>query len=296
MLNFTLAVAVWLLTYGDKSTSFQVGDIFRECAACPEMVVLPKGIFMMGSPDLEWNRDKDEGPQHQVNIDYTLAVGRYEVTVAEFNAFVSSSSYEFDDDCIVWTGRGYSKRNGNNWQSPGFSQGLQQPVVCVNWNDAKAYVNWLSNKTSQEYRLLSEAEWEYAARAGTESQYYTGETIAPDQANYNADFKYIFADAGKGPFREKTVTVGSFPPNAYGLYEMSGNVMEWIEDCYYPSYIGASGNGNARSVAEKDCKQHVLRGGAWDFKPEGLRSANRHSHITESRYSSNGLRVARVVR
>src|SRR5262249_4374646 len=145
------------------------------------------------------------------------------------------------------------------------------PVINVNWDDAASYLNWLSRKTGKRYRLLSEAEREYVARAGATTAFWWGNSISPAQANY--DGNYIYDGGPKGESRHKTVSVDSFQPNAWGLYQMHGNVREWIEDCYHESYVGAPSDGSAWTSGA--CSQRVLRGGAWNFFPKDLRSASR---------------------
>jgi formylglycine-generating enzyme required for sulfatase activity len=174
---------------------------------------------------------------------------------------------------------------------PSFKQGENQPVVCINRDDAKAYVAWLSKKTGKTYRLLSEAEWEYAARAGTTTPFSTGRTITTDQANFNGNCTYN--GSGKGQYRQKTVSVGSFPANAFGLHDMHGNVYEWVEDCWKDNYRGAPSNGSAWTTG--NCSRHVLRGGSWNFRQRNLRSANRSRFLSVNRYDLSGLRVARTL-
>ncbi len=160
------------------------------------------------------------------------------------------------------------------------------------WDDAKAYVRWLSGKTRQEYRLLSEAEWEYVARAGTSTPFSTGSTISPDQANYNGN--YAYGSGRKGVYRERTVPVGSFSSNAFGLHDVHGNVWEWTEDCWHDGYHGAPGNGGAWTTGG-ECDKRVLRGGAWNSSPTVLRSAYRGRDSSDNRDSYDGFRVARTL-
>ncbi len=174
-----------------------VGSVFRDCSDCPEMVVLPRGRFMMGSPETEPGRDRDEGPRHRVTIDYDLAVGRYEVTFADWDACVS------DGGC------GGYRPNDRGW-----GRG-RRPVINVSWDDIRGYLDWLSRKTGQRYRLLSEGEWEYAARGGSTTPFWWGSTITTDQANY--DGNYVYNNGRKGVYRQKTVEVGSFAANLLGI-------------------------------------------------------------------------------
>ena len=240
----------------------QSGRRFKDCAACPEMVVVPTGSFMMGSPSSEKGRDSDEGPQHRVRIAQPFAVGVYEVTFAEWDACVSAGG------C-----------NGYSPADRGWGRG-QYPVIYVSWNDAQAYVKWLSNETGKRYRLLSEAEWEYVARAGTETPFHFGMTISTDQANYNRNY------------RAQTVEAGSFPSNGYGLHDVHGNVDEWVQDCWNDSYFGAPTDGSAWTSG--DCSGRVLRGGSWDSKHRNLHLADRDWGPTNYRSIRTGFRVART--
>ena len=219
----------------------RVGGKFRDCSECPEMVV-PSGSFMMGSPNSEKGRDDDEGPRHRVSIDYRLAVGVYEVTFAEWDACVSAGGcggYRPDD-------RGWGRGN--------------RPVINVRWEDAQSYVRWLSNKTGKSYRLLSESEWEYVARAGSVTAYSWGNEIGHNRANCDG--------CGSRWDNEKTAPVGAFSANAWGLHDVHGNVWEWVEDCWNDSYTGAPADGSAWESG--DCSRRVLRGGSWRRRTEEL--------------------------
>ena len=245
----------------------RVGGKFRDCSECPEMVVVPSGSFMMGSPNSEKGRDDDEGPRHRVRIDYRLAVGVYEVTFAEWDACVSAGGcggYRPDD-------RGWGRGN--------------RPVINVRWEDAQSYVRWLSNKTGKSYRLLSESEWEYVARAGSVTAYSWGNEIGHNRANCDG--------CGSRWDNEKTAPVGAFSANAWGLHDVHGNVWEWVEDCWNDSYTGAPADGSAWESG--DCSERVLRGGSWIFDPRYLRAANRNWVATGRRYDSNGFRIARTL-
>jgi formylglycine-generating enzyme required for sulfatase activity len=248
---------------------------FRDCPACPDMVVLPTGEFMMGSPEQERGRGKDEGPQHKVTIAKPFAVGKFEVTFAQWDA------------CVAESGCAH-KPGDEGWGRE------RRPVVNVSWSDARQFVAWLTRKSGKPYRLLSEAEWEYAARATTKTTdpsqpFSTGATINYKQANYDANFTY---NGGRmGVYRQKTLDVGSLPKNAFGLHDMHGNVWEWVEDCYRDSYADAPTDGSA--VAAADCPLHILRGGAWNYQPQYLRSAYRYATPPGVRMENAGLRVAR---
>lgn len=247
-------------------------ETFKDCEVCPEMVVIPAGQFTMGAPSHEEGRAAHEGPQHRVTIDEPFAVGKYEVTFDEWDA------------CVVDGGCGY--RLGDKGMGRG-----NRPVINASWEDARAYVRWLSRKTGAAYRLLSEAEWEYAARAGTATPFHSGATIRSDQANY--DGTHTYGGSPEGVARKKTVPVGSFPPNAFGLHDMHGNVWEWVEDCWNGTYAGAPGDGTAWTTG--DCARRVLRGGSWNDPPERLRAANRGMYSPVDRNTLQGFRIARTL-
>ena len=255
-----LPVAVW-------AAELNPGDKFRDCPECPEMVVVPSGSFMMGSPESESGRYDAEGPVHRVTIARPFAVGVYEVTFDEWDA------------CVSDRGCGGYRPDDRNW-----GRG-NHPVFDVSWNDAKAYVRWLSGKTGQEYRLLSEAEWEYAARAGTRTKYWWGDSIGRGRANCNTDCGDSYGGAAP---------VGSFSANPYGLYDVHGNVWELTEDCWNDSYRGAPSDGSAWESGE--CGWRVLRGGSWYDGPWDLRSALRGRLDTSVRIYDAGFRVARTLR
>ena len=267
------------------------GTKLRDCDECPELVVVPPGSFMMGSPSSEAKRGSDEGPVHRVTLDLPLAVGMYEVTRGEYSRFVSATGHAAGNSCWTYKGGEWEKRSGRHWKKPGFSQTKRHPVVCVNWEDAKAYVRWLSRQTGQTYRLLSESEWEYVARAGTRGPFHTGATISTKQANY--DGNHTYGSGRKGRYRKKTTPVGKFAANAFGLHDVHGNVWEWVEDCWNGSYAGAPEDGSA--WVSGDCAGRVLRGGSWNDAPGFLRSANRFRYSTGDRDSDVGFRVARTL-
>ena len=225
----------------------------------------------MGSPESEPQRDSDESPQRQVTISYRFAAGKYEVTFDEWDACGR------EDGC------------SHNPGDRGWGRG-RRPVINVSWNDAKQYVEWLARKTGRNYRLLTEAEWEYVARAGTTTAFNTGSTISPQQANYDA--KVSYAGSPTAVSRDQTVPVGSYSPNAFGLYDVHGNVWEWVEDCKNYNYHGARADGSARTAG--DCGWRVLRGGSWFNDPKNARSACRYYDLTWTRGGAFGFRVART--
>ena len=248
-------------------------DTFQECVNCPAMVVIPPGTFTMGSPESEPERLDSEGPQHDVTIARSFAVGKFTVTFDEWDACVA------DGGC-----------NGYRPYDFGWGRG-RRPVINVSWNEAQAYAAWLSRKTGKDYRLLSESEWEYAARAGTTTPFYWGSTITPDQANYDGTEPYNGGPTGV--YRQKTVPVGSFQANPFGLYNMAGNVWQWVEDCWHENYNGAPRDVSAWTTG--DCSRRVLRGGSWFNNPGDLRAANRYRSNPVGRHHDVGLRLARTL-
>jgi formylglycine-generating enzyme required for sulfatase activity len=281
------------------------GDRFEDCADCPELVVVPAGSFQMGSPDGEEGRHSDgrEGPLHQVTIAEPFAVGVYEVTRGQFAAFVEATGHDAGDSCYTWD-REWKLVEGRNWRAPGFAQTDEHPVVCVSWNDAKAYVTWLARKTRADYRLLSEAEWEYAARAGTPYRRFWGDD--PDDREACA-----FANSADLTSKDElswspvmncrdgyvyTAPVGTFDANAFGLHDPLGNAWEWVEDCWNASYAEARRPNDGTAWTTGDCSRRVLRGGSWFDGPGYLRSANRFRVEPDYRGSVVGFRVARTLR
>jgi formylglycine-generating enzyme required for sulfatase activity len=257
---------------GDASTAG--GRVFRDCPICPDMVVVPAGEFLMGSPESERGRGRNEGPQRKVAV-RAFAMGKFEATFAQWDACATEGGCKHRPHDETW-GRG------------------RRPVINVSWHDAADFVAWLARKTGKTYRLPTEAEWEYAVRGITEASashppFSTGTTINYKQANYDANFTY--GDGKMGLFRQKTIEVGRFPRNAFGLHDMHGNVWEWVQDCYKDSYRGAPTDGSA--VVSPDCRLRILRGGAWNYFPQLLRSAYRYATAPEIRLDIAGFRVAR---
>ena len=279
------------------------GRAFRDCPECPEMVVVPAGSFLMGSPHDEEKRQKNEGPRHRVTIAKPFAVGKYEVTRREFGAFVRVSGHVIRDGCWVYDSgeRNWKRDAARTWRSPGYEQTDLDPVVCVNWDDVKAYVAWLSNKTGKEYRLPSEAEWEYAARGGTRRSRYWGDDASAQCTHANgadgtlkahySDWPWVVASCRDGFVH--TAPAGSFSANGFGLHDVLGNVWEWVEDCWNERYVGAPSDGSPWT--DGNCSKHVLRGGSWYNFPGNLRSANRYWFWSGSRYFIFGFRVARTL-
>lgn len=282
------------------------GHSFKDCADCPEMVVVPAGSFMMGSTQAEvdalvqevgkdtaqdFEHFKREMPQHRVTIAKPFAVGRFAITRGQFAAFVKATVHETDGGCNVWSETAWKDDKSASWQSPGFEQGDDHPAVCVNRGDATAYAAWLSKTTGQAYRLLSEAEFEYATRAGTATPFWWGPSISTAQANYDGDFTY--AGGAKGEYRRSTVPVKSFQPNPWGLYQVHGNVSSWVEDCWNDTYANAPSDGSART--SENCSRGVHRGGNWNNYPWALRAASRGWDYPDDRIVIIGFRLARTL-
>jgi len=281
------------------------GSGFHDCARiCPELVVLPRGGYLMGSPadDPHQGKDGEEQPQHRVDIGYGFAVGRFEVTRDEYAAFVHDAGLADPHGCNVHEPPRWPTIMGLNWHNTGFPQSGRDPVVCVSWLEAEAYTRWLSQKTGHRYRLLSEAEWEYADRAGTQTQAYWGDDSAEACRYANGVDATLTERFPKGRWEDRvpchdrhifTAPVGSFEPNAFGLYDMEGNAFEWVEDCWADNYRDAPADGSART-ASADCSNRVNRGGSWTSIPTGLRSAHRGiDNFENTRVVDLGFRVAR---
>lgn len=253
----------------------------------------------MGSPIEEAGRYDSEGPVREVKV-LSFAMAKYPISRGEYSAFVKATGYDAGNECWTFTTAGkMAILDDRNWRNPGYPQDDRHPAVCLNWNDAKAYATWLSRKSGKSYRLPSEAEWEYAARAGTVTSRYWGDD--PDQA---CQYANVMDLTGKARLPELalethscsdgyayTSTVGKFKPNAYGLHDMLGNVLQWTEDCWHVNYTGAPSDGKAWSGG--DCSVHALRGAPWSFMPRLVRSASRNSVPTEIRNLMVGFRVAK---
>jgi formylglycine-generating enzyme required for sulfatase activity len=281
-------------------------DVFKECDKCPEMVVVPAGSFIMGSPDSEKGSTIGEGPQHAVTISRALAVGKFSVTVDQFSDFFKEAGYDAGSKCHTFEHGKAEERSGRSFRDPGFSQTGSHPAVCLDWDDAKAYVAWLSKKTGKPYRLLTEAEWEYAARGRTEPgsypRYFFGDN-EDDMCRYGngadqtakskiAGFKdWTIFNCSDG--YAYTAPVGSFRPNPFGLHDMHGNAWQWVEDCWHDNYQGTPNDGSAWTSG--DCGLRVLRGGSWANSPKSLRAANRSIFDPANRTNNGGFRIARTL-
>ena len=268
------------------------GSTFRDCGKCPKMVVVPSGSYEMGSSPSEEGRYDDEGPVHRVTINKPFAVGVYEVTRGEFARFVQATDYVMGNTCWGHNENGeWKRRVDHHWRDPGYTQTDQHPVVCVGWRDAQAYVKWLSRVTRKAYRLLSESEWEYVARAGTHAAWYWGESESGlcQYANW-AHWENI---AGCDDGAVHTSEVGKYKANAFGLHDVSGNVWEWVEDCWNDSYVGAPADG--RAWPSGNCQKRVLRGGSWGNVPRSFRTAVRLNSLWSIRDYFIGFRIARTL-
>jgi len=279
--------------------------IFQDCFECPEMVYIPAGQFQMGAQPGEEDRENlaqnlrnRSQPLHNVNIT-SLFVARYEVTVSQYRAFVLATSRNIRGSCTVWNGSKYEADSTKDWRNPGFAQSDMHPVVCVSWDDAKAYTQWLKQKTGKEYRLLSESEWEFASRGGTKTARFWGDdpNLACNYAN-SADVRFKINVPGMSNWTAVgcddgfayTAPVGSFKPNTFGLYDMLGNVLEWTQDCYSDNYSTTPVNGDAHYAG--DCTRRVIRGGSWNTAARNSRSADRTGVSASILFAGIGFRVA----
>jgi len=273
---------------------------------CPEMVVAPAGDFVLGSPGEEPGRARDEGPQRRVRIDYRIAVSRFEVTRAEYLAFVAATGHPIGGNCIT------DRVQRGNWVAdaatdlldPGYRQGDDHPVVCVNLHDAETYIAWLNRQTAGGYRLLTEAEWEYVARAGSTTAYPWGPDVdagCPFMNGTDRTFRARYPEPAILPAGEsaqcddsalRTAPVGSYLPNGFGLYDMIGNVATWTADCSTADYSGMGSNG---VPAAGECARRMVRGGSFGTYARQLRSAERIRYAPEVRDDSIGIRVAKTI-
>lgn len=240
---------------------------FRECAKdCPEMVVMPTGNFTMGSPETEMGRLDNEGPQREIVIVRRFAMSKFDVTFADWDACVAVG--------------GCPPASASN-----FGRGASMPVINVSWEDAQQYLAWFSKMTSHSYRLPTEAEWEYAAHGGKQTAYPWGVEVGNGNANCNG--------CGSERKNNRPSPVGSFKPNAFGLYDMAGDVWQWVQDCYHDNYNGAPTDGSVWTGG--DCSRHIVRGGSWYDGPQTVRSAYRVGDATVNRNSSLSFRIVRTL-
>ena len=251
----------------------------------PAMVVVPPGRFRMGSPSAETGRYDNEGPVHTVTISRPIAMGQYPVTFADYDRYVSAMGAERSTDEDSGFVKTFFEKKPERPADEGWGRG-RMPVINVHWYGAKAYASWLSEQTGKRYRLPSESEWEYAARAGTETAYSWGDEINCSQARYGRRYGGECSNSGDGP-----VPVGSFEPNPFGLYDLHGNVWEWVEDGWHDNYEGAPSDGSAWTGGD-DGSLRVMRGGAWFSYPRYVRSAVRFGDPPSRRSIAYGFRLA----
>lgn len=264
------------------------------CEACGQMAAAPAGSFTMGSPDNEPGRTGKEGPQHTVTLQ-PFEIGRTEVTQGQWKAVMGFGFREFLASLTFSDPKALLRQiknamSGNN-QSGFKACGDACPVENISWNDTQAFLKKLNQQTGLTYRLPTEAEWEYAARAGSTGPFSWGSTITTNQANYNGTF--AFNNGEKGPYRQITLRSDSFEANRLGLYNMHGNVWEWVQDCWNVNYLGAPANGGAWLAG--DCAQRVMRSGSWIDTPVNLRSAFRTKDTLAVRDYYAGFRLARTL-
>lgn len=251
------------------------GKVFKDCPECPEMVVIPAGSFEMGAN----NGEADEKPVHRVTLSRNFAIGKTEVTRGQFAVFVNATNYNAGDKCQTIEDYTIEERNGRSWRKTGYQQDNSHPVTCINWNDAKAYIEWLSRKTSKPYQLPTESQWEYTCRAGGQNEYCGSDNI-DNIAWYGTKNGYT------------TYPAALKQANAFGLYDMTGNVGEWVEDSYHDNYNGAPNDGSAWSG---DGAIRVTRGGSWTNDPLYARAIGRGRHEPEYRGDHIGFRVVRTL-
>ena len=239
-----------------------------------DMVAINPGQGRLGSPETQARRARFENPMRETSIDYAFEVSKYEITFADW------------DKCLADGGcGGYQPADG------GWGRG-QRPVINISYDDAQNYIKWINRKTGLNYRLLSEAEWEYVARAGRPAPFGNGEHISAKYANF--DGKKPYGTDEVGPYHRKTQPVGKYEANAFGVHDMHGNVYEWVEDCWNENHSGADGTGQARR--DGDCKYRVMKGGSWVTHGYQMRAAARVRYVTDYRYDDYGFRLARTLR
>ena len=279
------------------------GKTFHDCPDCPEMIVIPEGSFTMGSPPTGHTWDTRDLPEHRVIFAKPFALSIYDVTRAQYKMFVEDTHRTGGKGCdVVDPEARWITDPSRDWRDPAFRQTERDPVVCVSWEDAQAYIQWLNSRVNRHgqatlqvrglYRLPSEAEWEYAARAGNTAPYYWGSSANHNAANYGLEQCYPCGVEKSGKDRWFfTSPVGSFAPNAFGLYDMSGNVWQWTQDCMHYGYEGAPEDGSVWVGGE--CKLRVLRGGSWLDPGVLITVTLRNPWSPHSRNNANGFRLAR---
>lgn len=297
-----------LAAQGNAPAALAPGAVFRDCADCPEMVVIPAGQFTMGIAPGEEEREglatefrgRSE-PRRTVTIK-RFAAGKLEVTRAQYRQFAEATG-RGNEGCFRWNGAEFEFEIKRGWRDPGFAQDDTHPATCISWNDASAYTQWLSQKAGKRYRLLTEAEWEYAARAGTTTARYWGDDAgggartcefansADQAARRSVPHAAQWGSANCDDGHAFTAPAGRLRANAFGLHDMLGNVAEWTQDCWNGNYQGAPRDGSAWNTG--DCGMRAVRGGAWDDAPIGVRAAYRVGSPVTVRVYARGFRVAR---
>ena len=270
--------------------------VILDAPFAPRMVVIPAGEFTMGSPPTEPGRTAEEGPRRRVRIGYPFAVSMFPIIVGEYTRFVAETDRKSSGSCSTLESGQFRTVEARDWRNPGFPQTMISPATCIDFNDAAAYVAWLSKKTGQQYRLLSEAEYEYVTRAGTTTAYWWGNDLDAACAFANGldqDAQSTLQSSTAITCRDGhvfTSPVGSFKPNAFGLHDIAGNVSSWTADCH-GDYSAAPVDGSARTGP--DCGTRALRGGSW--ASADLRSASRRGYSPSSVVARHGFRVARAL-
>jgi len=312
-LSFLCALAMFTFSHVQLSNkawaaALEPWQAFRDCPDCPEMVTLPSGSFLMGLSAKEAKRDsrqesllyklaegwrwpRQDQPQHPVKIAQPFGIGKYPITRGEFALFVKETGFSTDQPCEVVGGRYSGFNSAANWHNPGFEQTDRDPVVCVSWSEAHAYISWLNKKIGKRsasgeegpYRLPSEAEWEFAARAGTRTIRWWGDALGTDNA--------VCTHCGSPWDNKKTVQVGLHGANAFGLADMLGNVWQWTADCWNADYKGAPEDGSTRLTG--NCAKRVMRGGSWRSDPETVTSSARLPVIVDEHWNFSGFRVVK---
>ncbi|MCP3870967.1 MAG: SUMF1/EgtB/PvdO family nonheme iron enzyme [Gammaproteobacteria bacterium] len=279
------------------TNTYRPGQLLKDCNQCPELVVIAPGSFIRGSPTTDSERLPGESPQHNVSISYSMAVGRYEVTLEEFEAFTKDTGHRASG-CTVYNKTWVSEKD-KSWKNPGYEQSGQHPATCIAWDDTQAYTKWLSEKTGQTYRLLSSSEWEYVARAGNPAPRPWGDNstqacVYGNVADTTAEQQYNGWKVHDCRDRFiHTAPVGTFQPNGFSVYDTLGNAFEWVEDCWTEGYEGVPVDGSPQTAG--NCSNRILRGGSWFSMPRFVRPAFRNHFKPDSRSSTFGFRVARVL-
>ncbi len=282
------------------TVSLSAGAVFTDCAGCPEMVVIPPGEFTMGYDGGEPGRY--EGPVREMQIVHAFALGRYEVTHGQFREFVEATGHQSSGGCRIWDGESWQEPEWADWTDPGYGRppADEEPVACVSWLDARAYVAWLAAQTGQPYRLPTEAEWEYAARAGGEGEFFWGDdedeacrwaNVYDRAGEVEHGFPWAAADCDDG--HAGVAPVGSFPANAFGLHDMLGNVWQWVEDCYLVPYPDDAPRDGSAVQVEGPCDRRSVRGGSWITRMYRHRLSWRGRDPEPTLFSFFGFRVAR---